>query len=257
MPAGFIWLCGTCLDQTKKTGLIAYDTEQTNVEPNSELESEGQTTDPRSKCILGEKKTNEAMSTPQPSGPKKKITCKYYKIRACKHGSKGKECEYGHPPKCLKFVRHGTKGNQGCNRGDKCRLYHPPACRDSINKGICFNQNCKFLHIRGTKRQNSQFEMQNKQTETVPARVLQRPNKNVSLRADHRAESRRTEPFASYNQQRDQPEPNMTRSHINPGSSDFLELQEDMQYMKRKVEQLLQREKHWPPLQGCQRCPHN
>ena len=90
----------------------------------------------------------------------KKSICKFFKSRTCKHGAKGDGCPYLHPPKCLSFLKHGTKGKRGCKKGDKCDRFHPKLCFNSVNRGVCVREDCNFHHISGTRR----TEPENRQT---------------------------------------------------------------------------------------------
>ena len=83
---------------------------------------------------------------------KSQTICKFFKNSKCRHGMKGKGCNFTHPNVCLKFTQNGTRQPRGCNLGKKCTDFHPAMCINSLRKGECFSQSCKFNHIRGTKR---------------------------------------------------------------------------------------------------------
>ena len=97
--------------------------------------------------------TNKARRGEMKDNGKKSQICKFYKNGTCKHGLKGKECNYTHPKMCRNFTQHGTKQPRGCNLGIKCKDFHPKMCFDSLRKGECFSESCRFAHVKGTKRQ--------------------------------------------------------------------------------------------------------
>ena len=70
----------------------------------------------------------------------------------CKHGIKGKNCDYDHPTACNKLLQHGNKKPRGCNEGKNCNFFHPRMCANSIKSNKCFNKSCKFIHVKGTLR---------------------------------------------------------------------------------------------------------
>ena len=81
--------------------------------------------------------------------------CNFYKKGKCKHGIKGKNCNYRHPKACVKLMRYGNKNPKGCIAGSKCTDFHPRMCSSSIKTGECFNNTCAFVHVKGTKRKPS------------------------------------------------------------------------------------------------------
>ena len=78
--------------------------------------------------------------------------CKFSKAGACKYGRTGNGCHYSHPKKCYSYIRHGKKGDKGCQKGDKCEYYHPPLCHESVMRGTCSREKCKFQHLQVTKK---------------------------------------------------------------------------------------------------------
>ena len=78
--------------------------------------------------------------------------CNFYKKGKCKHGIKGKNCQFKHPKACTKLLKHGNRSPKGCSAGTKCAMFHPRMCSSSIRKGECFNLDCTFTHVKGTKR---------------------------------------------------------------------------------------------------------
>ena len=80
------------------------------------------------------------------------LVCKYYKKGRCKHGLKGKNCNFSHPKACPKLMKFGNKGPNGCKQGVNCPDFHPRMCASSLRYGECFVDSCTFTHIKGTKR---------------------------------------------------------------------------------------------------------
>jgi len=78
--------------------------------------------------------------------------CRFYMKGKCKHGIRGKNCQYNHPKACTKLMKYGNKASKGCSAGSKCADFHPRMCSSSIKTGTCFNNMCPFAHVKGTKR---------------------------------------------------------------------------------------------------------
>ena len=87
--------------------------------------------------------------------------CRFYKKGKCKHGIKGRNCQYYHPKACSKLMKYGNKGPKGCGAGIKCANYHPRMCASSIKQGQCLNEACTFTHVKGTRRKALQENTQN------------------------------------------------------------------------------------------------
>ena len=79
-------------------------------------------------------------------------TCRFFQNGNCKHGLKGRECNYTHPKMCRRFMQHGTRQPRGCTQGKRCNDFHPKMCFDSLRKGECFTESCRYTHIKGTRR---------------------------------------------------------------------------------------------------------
>ena len=82
--------------------------------------------------------------------------CRFYLKGFCKHGRKGAECLFKHPPYCQRLLSFGTHPTRGCNKGNDCEHIHPKMCFRSLSKRACFNDKCTFFHIKGTKRVRSE-----------------------------------------------------------------------------------------------------
>ena len=97
-------------------------------------------------------KTNEASSKKNGFPKGTELVCKHYKKGRCKHGLKGRNCNFSHPKACPKLMKFGNKGPNGCKQGVSCPNFHPRMCASSLRYGECFVDSCTFTHIKGTKR---------------------------------------------------------------------------------------------------------
>ena len=79
-------------------------------------------------------------------------TCRHYKNNTCQFGISGEGCEYSHPKRCTKLMKHGTRAGKGCNKGSKCTDFHPKMCPMSISRGECLDASCTLCHVKGTRR---------------------------------------------------------------------------------------------------------
>jgi len=83
--------------------------------------------------------------------------CKFFLKKKCKYGTKGNKnghCQYRHPRKCGKYMRHGPlskKNKEGCDV-KTCSSFHPRLCQSSVKSKICERESCDLSHIVGTKR---------------------------------------------------------------------------------------------------------
>ena len=162
LPAGFIWLCGTCLNQTDRSGLEENNGEQKYNEPCILIEDEKLNKDVTdSKLKVKEKSASDKIDKILPANNKKndktennpnnKPVCRYYLRRECKHGRRGVGCDFAHPNMCFKFIQRGERPG-GCSKGKNCNYLHPPLCRGSKgDRMICTKPRCKFYHLKGVK----------------------------------------------------------------------------------------------------------
>ena len=87
---------------------------------------------------------------------KPKPFCPFFKKGKCWHGKSGKklingrECQFQHPPKCIKYCRFGWDKTQGCD--GSCGLLHPTLCKNSLRYRECFDPDCTLAHLSGTER---------------------------------------------------------------------------------------------------------
>ena len=94
------------------------------------------------------------------SSPKFENVCEAYKKKACPHGRKGDKlvngvaCSKNHPVACIRYVSHGTisRARGGCSKGKDCQYYHPPICRSSEKKRECLDPDCDRIHLKHTRR---------------------------------------------------------------------------------------------------------
>ena len=161
LPGGLVWMCGDC-----------------NLAPTQDYKT--QTDDETNVCSKSldetkadHEKTPRAVEKPRENEPEKnqnkKILCKHYVWKKCRHGSKGIGCSFDHPKKCFKFLKNGSVAKHGCNKGKNCQYFHPPLCRTSVKNGVCANTDCHFHHLKGTKF-----------TDGIETEVTQRGRKGVS-----------------------------------------------------------------------------
>ena len=126
---GMVWLCHSCHNK------------------NNNLQS---------KQIAHTQIPEVQVSNPTPQADERAI-CENYRKGKCIHGitgkkvHKGKECDYKHPKKCMRWCRHGKDPKLGCTRGKDCDKFHPTMCRFAVRNGLCQNVTCTFVHPKGTK----------------------------------------------------------------------------------------------------------
>ena len=108
-------------------------------------------------------------------GVVKDRVCQKYKKGTCPHGLKGNKehnghvCEFEHPRYCRKFCRFGTQRKFGCNKGSECKYLHPVLCKFSVKSKLCTNRDCTFIHLKGTRRKESDATRDIKAKKTKPA----------------------------------------------------------------------------------------
>ena len=87
--------------------------------------------------------------------------CQKYKSGKCPNGVRGNKlvngskCEKEHPKRCFKYCRYGDKHRHGCKEESSCEYFHPSLCKFSVQKRICTNKDCTFVHLKGTRRNES------------------------------------------------------------------------------------------------------
>ena len=124
-----------------------------------------------------EKNKSEASSRKNESQKGTELVCKYYKKGRCKHGLKGRNCNFLHPKACPKLMKFGNKGPNGCKQGVNCPNFHPRMCATSLRYGECLVDSCTFTHIKGTKRKVFQsLEEGNKQSQQSPQNFQSKEN---------------------------------------------------------------------------------
>ena len=65
------------------------------------------------------------------------------------------KCEKEHPKRCFKYCRCGDKHRHGCKEESSCEYFNPSLCKFSVQKRICNNKDCTFVHLKGTRRKES------------------------------------------------------------------------------------------------------
>ena len=80
-----------------------------------------------------------------------KPPCHFYMQGSCKHGKRGSNCLFPHPPMCFKFI---GKGSKGCDKGSLCTYAHPKVCQASVSNRRCNIKICNFYHVSGSLRPN-------------------------------------------------------------------------------------------------------
>ena len=144
LPTGFVWLCGKC---NNSEGPVAGEV------PGGERGEQGPETSaslPLVNTDVGPDDKQDRTDYPDSENRQKKL-CKYYVYKRCKHGAKGKGCQFDHPKKCLRYIRNGDNKKRGCTRGKQCPFFHPPLCNNALRTGFCDRAECRFHHIKGTK----------------------------------------------------------------------------------------------------------
>ena len=126
--------------------------------------------------------------------------CQKYKTGKCPHGIGGnklvndQKCDKEHPKRCFKFCRFGTKHKHGCKKGNSCDYFHPSLCKFSLQKRICTNKEFKYVHLKGTKRdeQSSSSSKENDRTSAVKVPpIIKNGKEEDSSEPDHFLELKR------------------------------------------------------------------
>ena len=81
-----------------------------------------------------------------------KPPCHFYMQGSCKHGKRGNNCIFPHPPMCFKFI---GKGSKWCNKGSLCTYAHLKLCQTSVSNRRCNRKNIyNFYHVSSSLRPN-------------------------------------------------------------------------------------------------------
>ena len=146
------------IENTYVNDLIDSDntlSDQINTQKITEMSDDGQEDEFQTTNTQNENELLQKSST----------MCRYFQKSSCRHGIKGENCKFSHPPLCKKYLQHGTRNPRGCNLGKACQHFHPQMCMSSLRKGECFNQTCKFRHVKGTKRIQNKYTPRANNTE--------------------------------------------------------------------------------------------
>ena len=158
--------------------------------------------------------------------------CRFYKSGSCKHGNRGKGCQYAHPRKCFLYLRFGAEGARGC-RGTDCEFYHPPLCRELEAGRACNRRNCRFFHrktaLTAIKREASVG------TKTKVHEVPPRSSRNYAG-AVRRPEARHRDYHPVEETEEVRP---ASGERFERWSSDFQVVRDQLQRMQRQMQYLL------------------
>ena len=184
LAPGFLWLCNECLNDitpiaprrskfkhnsnrnTNSVVQSVHDQSKPSEQPSSvnSVESSKPVAEDKQKYIEQSNRNlcKDTLAEEKQKSPERdnRDLCEQYKIGKCPHGVRGDKpfngissCFKSHPKRCLRFIKHGFKGKQGCNRGKNCKYFHPSYCKSSLRTRACYNYNCKYPHLKGTKRE--------------------------------------------------------------------------------------------------------
>ena len=90
--------------------------------------------------------------------------------KSCKHGVRGNDCKFSHPPICFKWQKNGN-GRGGC-KNESCKYFHPKLCWQALRYRQCAKGKCSLYHVRGTKtadmirEENGIFKTENDERST-------------------------------------------------------------------------------------------
>ena len=103
----------------------------------------------------------------------KKIICKFYIKKCCRHGLRGNNCNYPHPVPRKKYIENPENG---CR--PECTNLHHDICKYSRKLTKCYNVNCYRIHLKGQCAQdphkyNSMLYHARKQTSFITLTALQ------------------------------------------------------------------------------------
>ena len=222
LPLGLFWMCNNC----HLTPILASQAQTDEGSISTKPDETCLRDDVEAKNPLEDQTKGESMKNQLEKRQNKSVLCKYYARKNCKHGPKGVGCSFDHPKKCFKYTRHGPNKKHGCTKGKDCQYYHPPLCNNSVKSGICRRKDCHFHHLKGTKfadgldveistnnshkgdpqqrrMASAQIETKPASNERTPIQVLQRPSYAKILtsdRADRRDDVRLEEQFENNSQ---------------------------------------------------------
>ena len=152
--------------------------------------------------------------------------CRYYKKGSCKFGRRGVGCNFKHPQICVKFQRNGENIN-GCKKGNKCDRFHRHTCKYTIDGKHCGDEKCKRLHVRNS-------EGRREHPRSTPGRYQRGESKSHTepLREWRFRESVETGPGRVE-------EARMQVVNTAAHTETFLEVKEEIKWMKEKIKRML------------------
>ena len=134
---GLVYLCKSCKESTVPHPDAGKITIKDNASRNRDgdndtlINDNGGTPDRVHEIDL----TRESEKSPK--------ICSFFMKGKCKHGARGKECKFTHPPLCKKYMNYGNKDSRGCKGG--CNKLHPKLCPKSLTTKGC-DRNCSYFY---------------------------------------------------------------------------------------------------------------
>ena len=185
--SGSVWLCHECLNKANpvaprksKSRHNSISSTLTASATNSRAQSPTPPLTEEQRSVIEHQHERDEVEEHQAP------VCEKYKIGKCPHGMRGNKiiddakCPKSHPKRCLRFCRNGKSGKYGCKRGDSCKFYHPVLCKYSVQRHICTNKSCTFVHLKGTKRSQSQAP-QGENNTSANARAVSQQGRSRTL----------------------------------------------------------------------------
>ena len=215
LPAGYVWLCHSCL--AKSNPVVLRKTKSRHNSVSSLLPPTAPNS--RAPSPLPEQESQSESQPRRENHHTAEDICDRYKKGKCPHGLRGNKlinghkCSLSHPKRCFKFCGNGDKGTHGCKKGDNCQFYHPVLCKFSLRKRICTNEQCTFVHLKGTKRKA--------QPQPLDANTNLQGNSNPQQRSTGNQSRNETENDGTV-------EPQVTADH-------FLQLKNIMELMSNNI----------------------
>ena len=167
LQRGFVWLCGSC--HRDPTQANEHSKDESSVDQNQKTTTETVNTDELENLPIPRKVQYESRNSDRP-------ICNKYKKGTCRHGLKGtkivdgKPCSFDHPKRCFQYCKFGLGGKLGCRWGRECRYFHPVLCKSSVNSRKCLVETCTYVHLKGTKRNESSPDYHQPHSSQVPTK---------------------------------------------------------------------------------------
>ena len=201
----------------------------------------------QSESASNENNTN-AITRPQNRGNQRSAVeeiCQLFLQKKCPKGKSGRvngRCPKKHPKICYRFINFGTR-RDGCNRGAGCKYYHPKICHQFEKKGNCNRTDCTFYHAKKRLQKYQRPSNINENIQVYGARagesmpVRENIDRNsyagVAGSRSNMQQIRTPGRFGSTSVEEQ-------RTSCLNQSSDFLEVQTQMQQQIKQLSQLMQ-----------------